>query len=111
MPEPLAPLQVALMCFTLAALAGLTQLLRSGKPLTLRLVASTCLYTGLVGLVVMLSAYQFLDKYWPYILCISLLAGLSGTGILDFIVDAWSRGGITIIVRSKTEDKDVDRNP
>lgn len=106
MPDSLSPLMMALTCMGLSSLASLTQLLRSGKPLHLRYVISTCLSSGLFGLIIFLLAYTSLGQHWYYILAVSILAGMGGQNILEFVITAWGRGGITVVIKPKDEEND-----
>ena len=118
MPDRMTPLQVFFACFTIASFGGLASLLRSGQTLTKRSVATAMLYSGIFGLVIGLVWFQFFngkDNVF-FLIGVSGLAGLGGTTLLDFIVQLVSKGGVSIIVRTKSNgerknDRDKSDKP
>lgn len=90
--------------FPLTSVAGLAQLLRSGRPITKREVASVTLNSGLFGVsVAALLIHKFGVELWPLIVGISLLSGLGGNAMIDLALAALKR-----IVRDKigTDEED-----
>lgn len=73
--------------YLLSSFAGLAALLRSGAPLSWRLGVSAFLNSGLFGVAVaMLWCELYGDVKYPwFVLSISILAGLGGTSLLDFV--------------------------
>lgn len=101
------PCYLFLLAFSISALAGLGNLLRNDRPLGARIVFSTILNSGALGLVVGMLLYTwFKDNTW-FLLGLCLLAGLSGTSILNFLVMIIRRGGadIEIIIAPKREQE------
>lgn len=117
MQERMGSLQVLLSCFSISSLGGLAALLRSGKPLDWRSVLSATLYSGCVGLTIGLVWFQYFNEQGniEFLIGVSGLAGIGGTTVLDFCVQAMSRGGINIHVTTdgkpgdQTEDSDDAR--
>lgn len=82
------------MSFTISSLAGVAALLRSGAPLTARVLVSAILNSGLFGLGIALVWYENYggaNHPW-FMLGVSLLAGLGGTSLLDFAFQAIREG-------------------
>jgi len=118
MPERFGPLQVLLSCFSISSLGGLAALLRSGKPLTWRAVGTAVLYSGITGLVIGLTWYNYFsgqDNLY-FLIGVSGLAGLGGTTLLDFAVQVIAKGGLHITVnpggteKGSAKDDDADAN-
>jgi hypothetical protein len=72
--------------YLLSSFAGLAALLRSGVPLSWRLVTSAFLNSGLFGVAVAMLWCELYDevKYPWFMLGVSILAGLGGTSLVDF---------------------------
>lgn len=93
-PEPWG---MALLSFLGASFAGLANQLRSGRALTARGVAAAMLNSGFVGVVIFLVGYQSFRDNLPYLVGMSLLAGIGGATILDFAIQLIRRrAAITI---------------
>ena len=108
MNDKLSAFDVLLSCFSISSLGGLAALLRSGKPLHWRTIISALLYSGVVGLVIGLVWYRYFsgqDNIY-FLIGVSGLAGLGGTTLLDFVVQAISRGGINIQISPKRDRSD-----
>jgi len=110
MQDKLTPLEVFASCFSISSLAGLASLLRSGKPLTWRLVAATLLYSGIFGLVIGLLWFNYFggQNNIYFLIGVSGLAGLGGTTLLDFIVQGLANGFNIKITASKSEGDDQE---
>lgn len=90
-------LLLAALAFFGASFAGLATQLRSGKDLTRRAIASAMLNSGLVGAIIALLGYRTFAEDIPYLMGMSLLAGIGGATILDFALQLLKRRlGITI---------------
>jgi hypothetical protein len=105
MQDKITPLQVFMACFGLASLGGLTALLRSGRPLTVRTLTAAVLYSGLMGVIIGLVWYNYFDGQNNvfFLMGVSGLAGLGGTTLLDFVVQLISKGGVNIIIKPKDD--------
>lgn len=79
-------LLVCLAAFFGSSFSGLATHLRSGSPLTTRMVLAAVLNSGLVGLIVALMGYKTFQDNLTYLLGLSLLAGIGGATLLDFMV-------------------------
>lgn len=80
------PLWVFLWCFSVAAVAGLAQLLHSGQPLTVRSVLSATLHSGMSGMIVGLLWFNFFTTENIYFLVgLSGLAGIAGSSAIEFL--------------------------
>ncbi|WP_090456236.1 hypothetical protein [Nitrosospira sp. Nsp1] len=77
-------LLLAALAFFGASFAGLATQLRSGNALTRRAVASAMLNSGLIGSIIALLGYRTFAEDLPYLMGMSLLAGIGGATILDF---------------------------
>ncbi|SEO64210.1 hypothetical protein SAMN05216316_0689 [Nitrosovibrio sp. Nv6] len=90
-------LLLAALAFFGASFAGLATQLRSGNTLTRRTVAATMLNSGFIGAIIALLGYQTFAEDLPYLMGMSLLAGIGGATILDFALLLLKRRmGITI---------------
>lgn len=81
------PMALFVTVFVLSSLAGLAELLRSTKPLTVRSVSATLLYEGLMGLAFTLSWWNWFQSsgnVWVLVGC-SILAGLSSLNAVDVL--------------------------
>lgn len=76
-----------------SSLAGLGALLRSGRTLTTRAVASSLINSGILGGIVALAQYKVYagEKNLYLLIAISVLAGLGGTNLLEFIMAGFRR--------------------
>jgi len=83
------PLTLFSMAFGLSSVAGLAAILRNGKVITLRLLISATLNSGLFGLGVAMVWYNFYGgaQYPWFMLGVSLLAGLGGASLMDFVYE------------------------
>ncbi len=102
MPERLSAFQVFLSATAISSIGGLAALLRSDHSLTFRNVASATLYSGLMGLIIALFWYNSFDGEGNtfFLLGVSGLAGIGGTTVLDFVLQAIKKGGINITINS-----------
>jgi len=91
--------------FAISSLAGLAQMLRSGRKITWRAVLSSMLNSGLIGLCIGMFWWdQYgVDNVW-FLMGVSLLAGLGGTTALDFILEAL-KGKIVLKVEKSDDGK------
>lgn len=106
MPDRLDPISVFLSCFSIASLGGIANLLRGQKPLQMRVILATLIYSGLTGLVIGLVWFNhYRDTNVYFLIGISGLAGLGGTTLLDVLVQIMSRGGVKISIQPQ-EDKE-----
>lgn len=111
--QKLSALEVLASCFTISSLGGLAALLRSGKPLNWRTVATALLYSGIVGLVIGLVWYQYFsgqDNIY-FLIGVSGLAGLGGTTLLDFVLQVISKGGVNIFITPIDDPKPPTHPP
>ena len=95
-------------CCSLSSLAGLAYLLRSGAPLSRRVIAAAILWNGLGGLAMASLGYHFLgDKNLYLLLGMSILAGIGSVSILDFL---WQflTGRISVTVKIDKPEKRLD---
>lgn len=88
------PYHIFGLAWGLSSFAGLAALLRSGQPLSKRLIASAILNSGLFGLAVaMIWRELYGETRYPwFMLGVSLLAGLGGNSLLDFAIQAIQSG-------------------
>jgi hypothetical protein len=102
-----SPIQLLISCFGVSSLAGIAQAVRRGEPVHIRKLVGTGLYSGMTGLIVGMLLYQHLgDQNYILLLGVSGLAGLGGSTVLDFVLNAWAGGGIKIIVSQAEADDD-----
>lgn len=106
MPTGLEPGVAKLMAavFGVTSLSGLAALLRSGKPITWTAVVSTMLYSGLIGSAIFAMLYSRFAEDVPLLIGVSILAGLGGGSLLDFIKAVFQAGGVNLHLQ-------VDREP
>lgn len=73
--------------FGISSFAGLAALLRSGKSMSTRLIVSALLNSGLFGMAVAMCWRELYGdaKHPWFMLGVSLLAGLGGTSLIDFV--------------------------
>ena len=106
--DPMTPFQVFAAASAISSFGGLAALLRSNKPLTFRAVASAIVYSAIMGLVISLVWYNYIDKGNPYLLLgISGLAGIGGVSVLDFVFQLLRKGGVYITIRPKVDEEDA----
>lgn len=107
MSDKLSPIEVFLSAFSICSVAGLASYLRSGRELTARQVFSAMLNSGLLGLAIAFLWYRYFngkDNIW-FLLGVSLLAGLGGASLLDFILMLCKRGGVKVVVSPADEEE------
>jgi hypothetical protein len=110
--DKLTPLQIFLSCFSIASLAGLAALLRSGQVLSWRMVFSAFMYSGIFGLTWSLICYRWFggSAVNLYFLVGSAgLIGLGGASLLDFVVAVIARGGINVTIVPKEPADKVEK--
>lgn len=91
--------------FPVTSLAGLAQLLRSGKELDKRSVCSAILYSGLTGVgIAAMMIHYFGAENWAMILGVSVLSGLGGTSATDFVV-LFLRKGLSQVIKSMEDER------
>lgn len=111
MQDKIEPLRVFMSAFAISSLGGLAALLRSKRELTWRSVCSAVLYSGMMGTVIALLWYNYFNGHGNiyFLLGVSGLAGIGGTTVLDFVVQALkSHGGVNITIRPNEGDEDDD---
>lgn len=99
------PWLIGLISFFGASFAGLANQLRSGKVLSTRAVAAAMLNSGFIGAIIALMGYQVFTDNLPYLIGLSLLAGIGGATMLDFILTFFKKkvGLVIKIERSKDD--------
>ncbi len=108
-PEPLDPIGILISAFALSSVGGLAALLRSNKKLTMRVVVSAVLYSGIMGLVMALISYRYFGIANPYFLLgVCGLAGIGGTTVIDFMLQLLKSGGISIHLYPKSDSADKE---
>jgi UDP-N-acetylmuramyl pentapeptide phosphotransferase/UDP-N-acetylglucosamine-1-phosphate transferase len=92
------PINVVIMSGSLASFAGLAELLRSGRELTWRAVASALLNSGLIGAAIGLVWWNKYDADPYFLIGVCVLAGLGGATFADFaiqllkrVVESWAK--------------------
>lgn len=90
--------------FGISSLAGLAALLRSGRDLTLRSVASSLLNSGLLGTAIGMFWYHYYPANIVFVFVVSILAGLGGMSLLDFLLMV-IRKGLKVSITVEEEDK------
>lgn len=96
------PWLIGLLAFFGASFAGLATQLRTGKELTWRAITAAMLNSGFIGSIIALIGYKDFADNLPYLLGISLLAGIGGASVLDFfLLIIKQRMGITIQIERR----------
>lgn len=91
------PWVIGLLAFFGASFAGLATQLKAGKTLTGRSVSAAMLNSGLIGTIIALVGYKSFIDNLPYLIGLSILAGIGGSTVLDFVLTIIKRKiGITI---------------
>ncbi len=91
------PWVIGLLAFFGASFAGLATQLRSGALLTPRSVLAAMLNSGFIGTIIALIGYKTFADNLPYLVGMSLLAGIGGATMLDFVLQIVKRKlGVTI---------------
>jgi uncharacterized membrane-anchored protein len=94
--SPMSPIWVFISAFGVSSFAGLAALLRAGKEVNWISVASSVLNSGLFGLAIALLWYvKFQDNIY-FLIGICILAGLGGATLVDFFIQAFKQGGISV---------------
>lgn len=90
------PWGVFISAFGVASFAGLAALLRSGTALTYINVLSAIMNSGIMGLGIALLWYtKFQDNIY-FLIGVCVLAGLGGASMVEFVVAAFKRGGLSV---------------
>lgn len=85
------PWLTAILVFLGSSVAGLATLLREGKPIDGRNVASATLNSGLFGTIIFLVAWQYYRENLPGLVGISLLAGIGAASLISFAITLMKR--------------------
>ena len=96
MEEPLSPFGVFVASTLVAGLSGLATLLRSATPLTTKLVVSSLLNSGMLGLGISLIWYARFADNTAFLVGICVLSGLGGMASIDVVLAALRKGGFSI---------------
>lgn len=111
MHERFSPVELLLSCFGVSSLAGIAQIIRRGEPVELRKIVGAGLYSGIIGLIVAMLLHSHLgDTNYILLIGVSGLAGLGGSNVLDFLLNAWAGGGISITIAPKREADENDQH-
>lgn len=81
----------SIMVFIGASFAGLASYLREGGALTVRMVLSAVLNSGILGLIVFLVGYSRLSNDLPLLVGISLLSGVGSASLMTFAIQLLRR--------------------
>lgn len=93
------PIKVFIAAAAISSVGSLAAILRSNKPLTWRSVTAAMLYSGIVGMLIAMAGYNYFGvENLYFLLSVSGLAGIGGTTVLDFVVQAIRYGGINVII-------------
>lgn len=91
------PWLIAILAFLGASFAGLASQLRAGGDLNLRIVMAAMLNSGFIGMIIALMGYSTFKDNLPALFGLSLLSGIGGATILDFVFEFIKhKSGITI---------------
>jgi hypothetical protein len=107
--QPLDPGYVFLLAFGTSSLAGLAALLRSGQTISIRSLLSAWLNSGLLGLAIAFIWYNYFegDQNPWFLLGVSILAGLGGYTVIDFVITLLVSKGWNITIHTdKLESKE-----
>lgn len=112
MHDKFEPIRIFISAFGIASLGGLAALLRSKKELTLRSVSSAILSSGIVGLIIALTWYNYFNKEGNiyFLLGVSALAGIGGMTVTDFVIQLLKNGGINISIAPMEDDKEAEED-
>lgn len=112
MQEKLSLWATCVSTLSIASFAGLAALLRSKQALSIRNILSATMNSGIVGMIVGLTWYQLFDgeEHVLFMVCVSALAGLGGTSLLDFLLTVVQGRGLNITIQlpKKSDSRDRD---
>ncbi len=109
MDDKFDPLRVLASAFAISSLGGLASLLQSDKQLSVRSVLAAVLYSGVTGLIIALIWYtNYRNDNLYFLLGVSGLAGVGGTTMIDFAIQAVKKGGLNISIDSPGGKKPDD---
>lgn len=95
------PVRLVSYTFAASSLAGLAALLRSGQEITPRQLAAATLSAGLLGAGIMLVWWDWMDGRYPwFMLGVSLLAGLGGVNMLEFVIQLVQSAARAYVMRA-----------
>lgn len=100
MNEKFEPIRVLAAAFAISSLGGLAALLRSKHQLTWRSITSALLWSGLAGLLIALTWFNYYNDQGNiyFLLAVSGLAGIGGTTVVDFVIQLVKAGGVNITI-------------
>lgn len=112
MQEKLSLWATCVSTLSIASFAGLAALLRSKQALSIRNILSATMNSGIVGMVVGLTWYQLFDgeEHVFFMICVSALAGLGGTSLLDFLLTVVQGHGLNITINLPKKPNGRGRN-
>lgn len=96
------PWVIGLLAFFGSSFAGLATQLRSGSKLTVRAVMAAMLNSGFIGTIIALMGFKLFSDNLPYLIGLSLLAGIGGATMLDFLLMVVKRK-FGIVIRFEEE--------
>lgn len=108
MNEQANPIYIFISAFGVSSFAGLAALLRTGKPINMIAIFSAILNSGLLGLALALLWYHKFQDNVYFLIGICVLAGLGGATMVDFVLQAFKAGGLSISVGKKDKEGKVD---
>lgn len=106
MQDEFEPNNVLAAAFGISSLGGLAALLRSKQKLTWRNIFAAILWSGLSGLLIGLTWYNYFNDQGNiyFLLAVSGLAGIGNMTVTDLIYQLMRSGGINITINSKPPD-------
>lgn len=96
---------ISIIIFPLTSLAGLANLMKSGKPLEWRAVFSVALNSGLLGVCIATGMiHKFGTESLMMIICISVMSGLGGNAMIDFALETF-KSVVRASLKTKSDSK------
>jgi CHASE2 domain-containing sensor protein len=108
MSDNLNPIWVFVSAFGVSAFAGLAALLRAGKSINGIAIFSAIFNSGLLGLALALLWYHKFQDNIYFLIGICVLAGLGGATMVDFVLQMFKAGGLSISVGKKEKSDGIE---
>ncbi|GEM_PF-4554612 len=91
------PWVMSMIVFFCSSFAGLATHLREGGTITGRQFLTAMLNSGMLGTIIFLMGYKTFSDNLPYLVAMSLLAGIGSASLMSFMVQLFKRRAAALV--------------
>lgn len=105
--NPIEPIALFISAFVLSAVAGFAALLRQRGEITWRLLLSSVLNSGVLGLMMAFLLFSYFRESVWFLLGLCVLAGFGGMTLVGFVLFLVKQGGANIDIKINQPNDDA----